>query len=645
MSQSAVLDQMLNVTLPDGNVKTVTTGSTGHDVAMAIGPRLAEVALAVKIDGVVQDLMEPLTRDAKIEIITMKSPEALELIRHDAAHVMAEAVQALYPGTQVTIGPSIEDGFYYDFARAEPFTPEDFDKIEAKMRELIAAKKPFVRSVVPRDEAIKTFDKKGEAFKVELIQDLPVDMSISLYSQGDWFDLCRGPHMRTTGDVGNAFKLMKVAGAYWRGDSTKPMLQRIYATAWRDKKELDAYLLRLEEAEKRDHRKLGKQLGLFHMQDDAVGGVFWHDKGYTLWRTLENFIRAKLQAADYIEVKTPQLYDKKLWEASGHWAKFKEGMFIFDDEEKKTLSLKPMNCPAHVQIFNQGLKSYRDLPIRMAEFGCCHRNEPSGALHGIMRVRQFTQDDAHIFCTEDQIFDETKMFCDMLISAYKELGFENILVKLSTRPEQRFGTEENWDKAEKLLGDATNAAGLEFEIQPGEGAFYGPKLEFQLIDAIGRAWQCGTLQLDYVLPERLDANYIAEDSSKQRPVMLHRAMFGSLERFLGILIENYAGAFPVWLAPVQVVVANIITDDTDYAEKVTESLKAASVRVEKDFRSEKINYKVREHSLQKIPYIIAVGAREAEQNTVSVRTFGSDKQEVMSLDAFLAKVTVEAKAP
>ena len=645
MSQSAALDNMLNVTLPDGNVKTVTTGSTGRDVALSIGPRLAEVALAIKVNGVVQDLSEPLTGDAKVEIITLKSPEALELIRHDAAHVMAEAVQALFPGTQVTIGPSIEDGFYYDFARAEPFTPEDFEKIEAKMRDIIAAKQPFVRSVVPRDEAIKTFEAKGEAFKVELIQDLPKDVPISLYSQGDWFDLCRGPHMPTTGHVGNAFKLMKVAGAYWRGDSNKPMLQRIYATAWRDKKELDAYLLRLEEAEKRDHRKLGKQLGLFHMQDDAVGGVFWHDKGYTLWRTLESFIRAKLQEADYIEVKTPQLYDKKLWEASGHWEKFKEGMFIFDDEEKKTLSLKPMNCPAHVQIFNQGLKSYRDLPIRMAEFGCCHRNEPSGALHGIMRVRQFTQDDAHIFCTEDQIFDETKMFCDMLIAAYKQLGFENLLVKLSTRPEKRFGTEENWDKAEKLLGDATNAAGLEFEIQPGEGAFYGPKLEFQLIDAIGRAWQCGTLQLDYVLPERLDASYIAEDSSKQRPVMLHRAMFGSLERFLGILIENYAGAFPVWLAPVQVVVANIITDDTVYAEKVALALKAVGVRVERDFRNEKINYKVREHSLQKIPYIIAVGAREAEQNTVSVRTFGSDKQTVMSLDEFIAKIQTEAKMP
>lgn len=648
MSQSAVLDKLLNVTLPDGNVKTVTTGSTGRDVALSIGPRLAEVALAIKVNGVVQDLAEPLLDDAKVEIITIKSPEALELIRHDAAHVMAEAVQALYPGTQVTIGPSIEDGFYYDFARAEPFTPEDFAKIEAKMRELVAAKKPFARSVVPRDEAIKTFEAKGEKFKVELIQDLPVDMPISTYSQGDWFDLCRGPHMRTTGDVGNAFKIMKVAGAYWRGDSNKPMLQRIYATAWRDQKELDAYLLRIEEAEKRDHRKIGKQMELFHMQEESQGSIFWHAKGYTLWRTLENYIRNKIAQQDYIEVKTPQLFDKVYWEQSGHWENYKDKMFVVnegDTEEGKILALKPMNCPGHVQIFKQGLKSYRDLPIRMAEFGCCHRNEPSGSLHGIMRVRQFIQDDAHIFCTEDQVVSETAKFCQLLDNVYRDLGFTEYRAVIATRPEKRTGSEETWDRAEQKLQEAVTQAGLEFTIDPGEGAFYGPKLEFHLTDAIGRSWQCGTLQLDFFLPERLDAYYIAEDSSKQRPVMLHRATLGSMERFLGILIENYAGAFPVWLAPVQVVVANIITDDTAYAEKVTAALKAKGVRVETDFRAEKINYKVREHSLQKVPYIIAVGAREAEENTVSVRTFGSDKQAVMSLDAFLAKVETEAKAP
>ena len=648
MSQSAALDNMLNVTLPDGNVKTVTTGSTGRDVALSIGPRLAEVALAIKVNGVVQDLSEPLTGDAKVEIITLKSPEALELIRHDAAHVMAEAVQALFPGTQVTIGPSIEDGFYYDFARAEPFTPEDFEKIEAKMRDIIAAKQPFVRSVVPRDEAIKTFEAKGEAFKVELIQDLPKDVPISLYSQGDWFDLCRGPHMPTTGHVGNAFKLMKVAGAYWRGDSNKPMLQRIYATAWRDKKELDAYLLRLEEAEKRDHRKLGKQQHLFHMQEESQGGVFWHDKGYTLWRTLENYIRKQIQDRDYIEVKTPQLFDRVYWEQSGHWDNYKDKMFVVQEgetEDGKTLALKPMNCPGHVQIFKQGLKSYRDLPIRMAEFGCCHRNEPSGSLHGLMRVRQMIQDDAHIFCTEDQIVSETAQFCELVNAVYKDLGFDNYRAVIATRPEKRTGSEEIWDRAEAALKDAVEQAGIEYVIEEGEGAFYGPKLEFHLTDAIGRSWQCGTLQLDFFLPERLDAYYIAEDSSKQRPVMLHRATLGSMERFLGILIENYAGAFPVWLAPVQVVVANIITDDTAYAEKVALALKAVGVRVERDFRNEKINYKVREHSLQKIPYIIAVGAREAEQNTVSVRTFGSDKQTVMSLDEFIAKIQTEAKMP
>lgn len=647
MPQSALSEKLLNVTLPDGAIKTVTTNSTGRDVAASIGPRLAEVALAIKVNGKVQDLSEPLTEDAKIEIITQKSPEALELIRHDCAHVLAEAVQDLFPGTQVTIGPNIEDGFYYDFAREEPFTPEDFSKIEAKMREIIAAKKPFQRSIMPRDEAIAFFEKKGEAFKAELIRDLPVDMPISLYSQGDWIDLCRGPHMRTTGDVGNAFKLIKVAGAYWRGDSNRPMLQRIYATAWRDQKELDAYLLRVEEAEKRDHRKIGKQLGLFHFQEEAVGSVFWHDKGYTLWRTLENYVRKQIHARDYIEVKTPQLFDKVYWEASGHWENYREKMFVVseDQEDGKILALKPMNCPGHVQIFKQGIKSYRDLPIRMAEFGCCHRNEPSGSLHGLMRVRQMIQDDAHIFCTEEQIVSETVLFCDLVKTVYRDLGFDDFRVVIATRPDKRAGTDETWDKAELGLQKAVNKAGLDFTLDPGEGAFYGPKLEFHLTDAIGRNWQCGTLQLDFVLPERLDAHYIAEDGSKQRPVMLHRAALGSMERFLGILIENYAGAFPVWLAPVQVVVANIITDDTAYAEKVLHALKARHVRAIADFRPEKINYKVRENSLQKIPYIIAVGAREAEQETVSVRSFGSDKQEVMPLSDFLIKIGIEAASP
>jgi threonyl-tRNA synthetase len=659
MPQSDVLDQMLHVTLPDGNVKTLTTGSTGHDVAASIGPRLAEVALAIKVNGVVQDLYEPLTGDAKVEIITMKSAEALELIRHDAAHIMAEAVQTLFPGTQVTIGPAIEDGFYYDFARAEPFTPDDFEKIEAKMREIVAAKRPFKRTVVPRADAIKTFEAKGEAFKVELIQDLPSDAPISLYSQGEWFDLCRGPHMPTTGHTGNAFKIMKVAGAYWRGDSNRPMLQRIYATAWRDKKELDAYLLRLEEAEKRDHRKLGKQMELFHLQDEAQGSVFWHPKGYAIWLALEGYMRKRLNEADYVEVKTPQLMDSRFWEASGHWGKYRENMFVvpdvvpnteegekvFKEDPKHFMALKPMNCPAHVQIFKQGIKSYRDLPIRMAEFGCCHRNEAHGALHGLMRVRQFTQDDAHIFCSEDQILEESIRFCKLTERVYKDLGFDSYTIKLETRPENRVGSDELWDKAENGLMQALKELGMEYEISPGDGAFYGPKLAFVVRDAIGREWGCATLQLDFNLPERLDASYIGEDGGRHRPVMLHRAILGSIERFIGILIENYAGALPVWLAPIQAVVANIITDDTAYASKVIDALKAKGVRVEADFRPEKINYKVREHSLQKIPYIIAVGAREAEENTVSVRTFGSDKQSVMTLDEFLAKIETEAKAP
>jgi threonyl-tRNA synthetase len=638
---------MLTFTLPDGNTKQLPAGSTGRDVAASIGARLAEAALAIKVDGVIRDIYEPLSQDARIEIITMKSPEALELIRHDAAHVMAEAVQKLFPGTQVTIGPAIDDGFYYDFHRDKPFSIDDFAAIEKEMANIIAAKKDFVREVWPREEAIAFFKKKGENFKVELIQDLPGDQPISIYKQGDWLDLCRGPHMRNTGDMGKAFKLMKVAGAYWRGDSNKPMLQRIYGTAFRDQKELDAYLTQLEEAEKRDHRKLGKQLELFHMQEESPGSIFWHPKGWTLYRTLQNYIRKRLKG-DYVEVNTPILYDVSLWKASGHWENYADKLFVVksgEGEDERVMGMKPMNCPAHVQIFKQGIKSYRDLPIRMAEFGCCHRNETSGSMHGILRVRQMTQDDAHIFCTEDQIVSETAQFCDLVKRIYKDLGFDNYRAVIATRPEKRTGSEEIWDKAEQALADSVTKAGIEFKFDPGEGAFYGPKLEFHLTDAIGRSWQCGTLQLDFILPERLDAYYIAEDSSKKRPVMLHRAALGSLERFYGVLIENYAGAFPTWLAPVQVVVASISNDFDDYAIEVTNLLNAHDIRVESDLRFEKINYKVREHSLQKIPYIIAVGARERDERTVAVRRFGSDKQEVMKLDAFIDMIAKEAALP
>jgi threonyl-tRNA synthetase len=638
---------MLTFTLPDGNTKQLPAGSTGRDVAASIGARLAEAALAIKVDGVVRDIAEPLSQNAKIEIITMKSPEALELIRHDAAHIMAEAVQKLFPGTQVTIGPAIEEGFYYDFHRDKPFSIDDFAAIEKEMANIIAAKKDFVREVLPREQAIELFKKKGEMFKVELIQDLPGDQPISIYKQGDWLDLCRGPHMRNTGDMGKAFKLMKVAGAYWRGDSTKPMLQRIYGTAFRDQKELDAYLTQLEEAEKRDHRKLGKQLELFHMQEESPGSIFWHPKGWTLYRTLQNYIRKRLKG-DYVEVNTPILYDVSLWKASGHWENYADKLFVVksgEGEDERVMGMKPMNCPAHVQIFKQGIKSYRDLPIRMAEFGCCHRNETSGSMHGILRVRQMTQDDAHIFCTEDQIVSETAQFCALVKRIYKDLGFENYRAVIATRPEKRTGSEEIWDKAEKALADSVTKAGIEFKFDPGEGAFYGPKLEFHLTDAIGRSWQCGTLQLDFILPERLDAYYIAEDSSKKRPVMLHRAALGSLERFYGVLIENYAGAFPTWLAPIQAVVASISNDFDDYATEVTNALLARDVRVESDLRFEKINYKVREHSLQKIPYIIAVGARERDERTVAVRRFGSDKQEVMKLEAFIDMIAAEGALP
>ncbi|MFC5307786.1 threonine--tRNA ligase [Azospirillum picis] len=634
------------ITLPDGSVREFDRPVTGLEIAQSIGSRLAKDALAVKIDGTVKDLTTTVTTNAKIEIVTRNHADALEVIRHDAAHVLADAVQKLYPGTQVTIGPSIATGFYYDFARDEPFTPEDLEKIEAKMREIVGADIPIVREVWDRDEAVAYFKKLGEHYKAELIAAIPQGEPVSVYRQGDWLDLCRGPHAPTTGKVGQGFKLTKVAGAYWRGDSRNPMLQRIYGTAWRDEKELKAYLHQLEEAEKRDHRKLGKELDLFHIQEEAVGSVFWHPKGWTLYRTLETYIRTKLKAADYVEVKTPQLIDSSLFKASGHWDMYGDNMFKVEaDGGEKMLGIKPMNCPGHVQIFRNGLRSYRDLPIRMAEFGACHRNEPSGALHGIMRVRAFTQDDAHIFCTEDQVQSEAAEYFKLQLGVYKDLGFDKISVKLALRPDVRTGADELWDRAEGALAQALRDAGLEYEELPGEGAFYGPKVEFHLTDAIGRTWQCGTLQYDPNLPERLDASYIGEDGARHRPIMLHRAILGSIERFIGMLIEHYAGKFPLWLAPVQVAVATITSEADGYAEEVAKLLKRKGLRVELDTRNEKINLKVREHSLRKVPLMLVVGKREAEERTVALRVLGGKDQEILALDAALAKLVEEAKSP
>ncbi|MQR98097.1 threonine--tRNA ligase [Gluconobacter aidae] len=634
------------ITLPDGSVRTFDGTVTGTTIAASIGPGLAKAAMAMEVDGRPVDIGTEISSDASVKFITRKDEDALEMIRHDAAHVLAEAVQSLWPETQVTIGPSIKDGFYYDFSREKPFTPEDFPAIEEKMREIVAANTPFVREVWDRDEAIRFFEEKGEDFKAQLIQDLPEDEQISIYRQGEWLDLCRGPHLRTTGDVGTAFKLMRVAGAYWRGDHRNPMLTRIYGTAWRDKKELDAHLLRLEEAEKRDHRRIGREMDLFHIQEEAVGQIFWHRKGWRLYTVLQDYMRRAQERNGYEEVRTPQLVDRALWEASGHWDKYRENMFIATvEDEDKTLALKPMNCPCHVQIFRHGLRSYRELPLRMAEFGACHRYEPSGALHGIMRVRGFTQDDAHIFCTDDQIADETAKFVKMLAEVYTDLGFESFRVKFSDRPETRAGSDEVWDRAEGSLKKACEIAGVEYEYNPGEGAFYGPKLEFVLTDAIGRDWQCGTLQVDYVLPERLDASYIGEDSNRHRPVMLHRAILGSFERFIGILIEQYAGKFPLWLAPTQVVVASIVSDAGDYANEVAATLKAAGLQVETDTRSDKINAKIREHSLARVPVILVVGRREAEERKVAMRRLGGAAQEILSLDDAVAALKKEAQAP
>src|SRR5215472_2531254 len=634
------------ITLPDQSVRRFDGPVTGTTVAEAIGPGLARAALAMKLNGSLVDLGTEIDQDADVTFVTRRDPEALELIRHDAAHVLAEAVQELYPGTQVTIGPAIADGFYYDFARNEPFTPEDFPPIEAKMREIVGRGEKFVRNVMDREEAIQFFKDKGEKYKAEIIEYLPRGETISLYRQGDWVDLCRGPHMRSTADVGGAFKLMKVAGAYWRGDHRNAMLSRIYGTAWRDQKELDAYLHMLEEAERRDHRRIGKDMGLFHFQDEAAGSVFWHPKGWKLYLNAEAYLRRRLDRDGYQEVKTPQLLDRSFWERSGHWEKFRQHMFVARvEDEDKTLALKPMNCPCHIQIFRQGIRSYRELPLRLAEFGSCHRYEPSGALHGIMRVRAFTQDDAHIFCTEQQIAPETVRFVELLSSVYRDFGFPEFRVKFSDRPALRIGEDAVWDHAERALREACAIAAVEYELNPGEGAFYGPKLEFVLRDAIGRDWQCGTLQVDFMMPELLGAEYVAEDGSRRIPVMLHRAILGSFERFLGVMIEHYAGRFPLWLAPVQAVVATIVSDADDYAREVAERLRRAGLAVELDLTNQKINAKVREHSLAHVPVLAVVGRKEAEQGTVALRRLGGAAQEVVSLDEAVRRLAAEATPP
>ncbi|MEL6789951.1 MAG: threonine--tRNA ligase [Pseudomonadota bacterium] len=649
---------MVAITLPDGAVRAFDGAVTGLALAENISKSLAKKAIAVKVDGALTDLFAPIENDATVEIVTRTGDDALELVRHDAAHLLAQAVQDLFPGTQVTIGPVIDDGFYYDFAREEPFSTDDFARIEKRMAELVDADLATHKKVLPRDDAIAHFDAMGESYKAELIRDLPDTEEIKIYYHGDWHDLCRGPHLPSTKHIGKAFKLMKLAGAYWRGDSSNAMLQRIYGTAWLNEKDLKAHLHRLEEAEKRDHRKLGRELDLFHLQEEAQGSVFWHAKGYVIWLMLEAYIRRRLAGAGYMEVKTPQLLDAKFWEQSGHWAKFRENMFVVPDEvpstdddqpmisaDAKLMAIKPMNCPAHVQIFRQGVKSYRDLPIRMAEFGCCHRNEAHGALHGLMRVRQMTQDDAHIFCREDQVTDEAIAFCDLLHTVYRDLGFDEVAIKLATRPELRAGDDTVWDRAEAGLEEALKRADLSYEVTPGEGAFYGPKLEFHLKDAIGRSWQCGTLQLDFVLPERLDASYVDEAGARQRPVMLHRAILGSLERFIGILIENYAGKMPFWMAPTQVVVATITSDVDDYAHDVVTALRARGLRVDVDTRNEKINYKVREHSHQKVPVIAVVGGKEKEGAKLSLRRLGSQGQQIISLAEALESLGDEALPP
>ncbi len=647
---------MVTVTLPDGAARTYPAGVTAATVARDISASLAKAAVAAKIDGALTDLSRPIAADARLAILTSKDAEALELIRHDCAHIMARAVQEIWPETKVTIGPVVENGWYYDFDREEPFTDADFAQIEAKMRQIIAARDPVRTEIWPRDKAIAHYRAANEPFKVELVEAIPEDQAIRMYWHGPWQDLCRGPHLAHTGQVPpDAFKLMRVAGAYWRGDSRNKQLQRIYGVAFRTRAELEAHLKMLEEAAKRDHRRIGREMRLFHLQEEAPGMVFWHPDGWAIYRVLEDYMRRRLSARGYREIRTPQVVDRKLWEASGHWEKYRENMFITEiDEtseagghanEKRTNALKPMNCPCHVQIYNQGLKSYRDLPLRLAEFGSCHRYESSGSMHGLMRVRGFTQDDAHIFCTEDQIGAETAAFIDLLGTVYRDLGFESFDIKFSTRPEVRAGSDETWDKAEAALEAAVKGVTSDYEIDPGEGAFYGPKLDFKLTDAIGREWQCGTLQADFVLPERLGAEYVAEDGSKKRPVMLHRAILGSFERFIGILIENCAGRFPLWLAPRQVVVASIVSDADAYAAEVVAGLRALGLRAEADLRNEKINYKVREHSDAHVPVILALGRQEVEARSVSVRRLGAQGQQTMSLDAALAALAADATPP
>jgi threonyl-tRNA synthetase len=668
------MTEMLKISLPDGSVREVPQGATPADVAAAIGPGLAKAAIAARVDGELRDLTRPFEGDAQLALVTARDEaEALELARHDYAHVLAEAVQSLWPDTQITFGPATEDGFYYDFAPSAqrgPFTDEDLPAIEARMRELIAADKPLVREVWTRDELVTWFANHGESFKAEWAAALPEGEELTIYRSGPaeapdtWLDMCRGPHLPSTGKLDpQAFKLTRVSGAYWRGDQNNAMLSRIYGTGWLNRKQLDAYLHRLEEAAKRDHRKLGQEMDLFHFQHEAQGSCFWHPKGYQIWRQLEQYMRRRLDAAGYDEVKTPQLMDVNQWEKSGHWGKYSENMFAVPDEVPQAggegpvisgnaamMALKPMNCPAHILVFKQGIKSYRDLPLRMAEFGCCHRNEPHGALHGLLRVRQFTQDDAHIFCREDQLVDEIVAFCDLLDSVYRDLGFAEYQIKLALRPDQRFGSDAEWDRAEALLREAVAKAGrateaFGWEELPGEGAFYAPKLEFHLTDAIGRTWQVGTIQADTVLPERLDASYIGEDGERHRPVMLHRAILGTFERFIGILIEHYAGKLPAWLAPVQAVVATIVSDADGYAMEVARRLGEAGIRVETDLRNEKINYKVREHSVRKVPQLLVVGKREAEEGTVALRTLGEERQRVLSLDEAVALLRTEATPP
>ncbi len=639
---------MIELTFPDGAKRPYPAGTTGLDVARSISPSLAKRTVALARDGVTVDLADPIEADARIEFLTRDDPRALTLIRHDAAHVLAEAVQGLYPGTQVTIGPVIEDGFYYDFLPETPFTPDDFAAIEKRMREIVARDRPFTREVWSRERAKSHFEAKGEGFKLELIDAIPADQDLKIYRQGDWLDLCRGPHMTSTGKVGTAFKLMKVAGAYWRGDSDNPMLSRIYGTAFAKPEELEAHLKRLEEAARRDHRRLGREMDLFHFQEEGPGTIFWHPKGWNLFQTLIGYMRRRQEGAGYIEVNTPMILDRSLWETSGHWQTYRENMFVTTTEDERVFALKPMNCPGHVQIFKNGLKSYRDLPLKIAEFGTVHRYEPSGALHGVMRVRAFTQDDAHIFCTEDQIMAECLKVNDLILSIYADFGFDDVSIKLSTRPDKRVGSDEVWDKAEEALGrviENVAARGIPTSINPGEGAFYGPKLEYVLRDAIGRDWQCGTLQVDFNLPGRFGAFYIDPHSDKVTPVMLHRAMFGSLERFTGILIEHFAGHMPLWLSPVQAVVATITEEADDYALQLIAEARRMGLRVEGDLRNEKINYKVREHSLAKIPVLLVVGRKEAAERTVSMRRLGSPDQTGGAAEAVLAALVAEAVAP